>query len=297
MNCKKCGYILTNDKKFCPSCGEPNEFYNGEVITNTNSVDTITTSQPAPTVQQKTVISPITPMNEQIASPIPSAPKKKNIGLIILIISLVLIIVGLGTFIIIKVFGGNNGGTGEVINNDNNDQPSQKEVVKADTVSISGYKFTVPTGFTKISNNNINYIGNNDFYFSEKSITITNKYTYEELVKNKYELASQYANAIGETYGAVLVDTYGGKEFLIISFNYTDSSTNIIYNYDIAFTDFNGKVFKVETDYIPNYMSKGYSLLAKFVDSGSTSSSSFVEGDEPDIYNDIIKSTERISME
>ena len=31
MNCKKCGFILNSDNKTCPSCGEVNEFYNGEL--------------------------------------------------------------------------------------------------------------------------------------------------------------------------------------------------------------------------------------------------------------------------
>ena len=31
MNCKKCGFILTNENATCPNCGEVNEFYNGGI--------------------------------------------------------------------------------------------------------------------------------------------------------------------------------------------------------------------------------------------------------------------------
>ena len=27
MNCKKCGFVVTNQDKTCPNCGEVNDFY------------------------------------------------------------------------------------------------------------------------------------------------------------------------------------------------------------------------------------------------------------------------------
>ena len=67
MNCKKCGFILTNENPVCPSCGEPNEFYDGGV---SNAVPTAPVA-PAPVtpVAEPTPVVPTEPV-----APTPIAP-------------------------------------------------------------------------------------------------------------------------------------------------------------------------------------------------------------------------------
>lgn len=76
MNCKKCGFILTNENPVCPSCGEPNEFYNGGVsnVTPTPVVETPVTpvAEPTPVVPTEPV-APATPV-EPVAPVVPETP-------------------------------------------------------------------------------------------------------------------------------------------------------------------------------------------------------------------------------
>lgn len=77
MNCKKCGYLLTDPNQVCPNCG------------NTESTEPIVSTE---TIQQ----------------PIKSSTKKKNIGLVLLIISIVLIVIGVSLFFGTKYFNKEN---------------------------------------------------------------------------------------------------------------------------------------------------------------------------------------------
>jgi len=86
MNCKKCGYLLTDPNQACPNCG-----YMGEAIP-------VVSTEPTP-----------------IQQPIESAPKKKNIGLVLIIISIILIVIGVSIFFGTKYF--NKGNTNNTNNN------------------------------------------------------------------------------------------------------------------------------------------------------------------------------------
>ena len=71
MNCKKCGYVLSNQDQTCPNCGEVNELYNGGLGVSSEPVAPVT---PAPMPNEP--VAPVTPTpvpNEPVA-PVTPAP-------------------------------------------------------------------------------------------------------------------------------------------------------------------------------------------------------------------------------
>ena len=101
MNCKNCGFPLTDQTPTCPSCNTPNEYYNGASVAPVQNTEATPVAQPAP-------VEPIAPAVEpaqiQPAPVITSSPeqKKSNAGLIVVIIILGILVLGMGAFIAIK---------------------------------------------------------------------------------------------------------------------------------------------------------------------------------------------------
>ena len=128
MNCKKCGFILNSENKTCPSCGEVNEFYNGEVD-NEQVVQTETAPvgeqsvietpiETGPIVNEQPIVEPVTPisqpvnpvinnlqgngvdtntiptMNSQVSNS--NIEKKKGSKLWLIIVIIIVILAGLG---------------------------------------------------------------------------------------------------------------------------------------------------------------------------------------------------------
>lgn len=71
MNCKKCGYVLSNQDQTCPNCGEVNELFNGGLGVQPTPVE------PAAPVEQAPVtpVTPVAPVEQAPVTPVePAAP-------------------------------------------------------------------------------------------------------------------------------------------------------------------------------------------------------------------------------
>ena len=180
MNCKKCGFLLTDRDQFCPNCGEPNEVFKSPTVLNQEvpTAPVEPTPQPAPTpvepvVQPEPVVEPapvpeptpvVVPPIQPVQTPVekpeptpgvqpsfeinqttpitPIEKPKKNTGFIIIIIILLLIIAGLGTFIAIKLLGDDGSSSGESGNGGNSQNVEPVEPVNPSNVD-NGEKITV----------------------------------------------------------------------------------------------------------------------------------------------------------
>lgn len=151
MNCKNCGFPLTNDNDRCPSCGTPNELFNKTVdpVQNATSIqDAPISESTGPAIQSTTVIPTMSnestkidddifvkPTNEEgLGTPIKqiqgsnnaavggSSPERKRM-IIIVIISVVVVLALVGV-VIATAFGssGSSSGNGNGTSVDDSDE-------------------------------------------------------------------------------------------------------------------------------------------------------------------------------
>lgn len=147
MNCKNCGFPLTNDNDKCPSCGTPNELFNRTVdpVQNATSIQDAPISEPTgPAIQSTPVIptmsnestkidddifmkssneeslgTPIQQMQsgETVVSNANNPERKKLIIIVIIVVAVVLALMGV---VIAMSFGGSSNSSGGSGSNTNN---------------------------------------------------------------------------------------------------------------------------------------------------------------------------------
>ena len=213
-----------------------------------------TMAQPTPNMVQS---GPAVGINQ--TTPIaPIEKKKKNTGFIVLIIILLLIIAGLGTFIAIKLLGGDNSGSGSGTsggsnNNNGGETVNPEPVQKNDKITVDGVEFTIPSGYVKQVINGYNMLVDSTngvmFYIDG----LSNEKTYEEFkieFKNKEaEIKSSFESSVdGVVYNGISDYTVNGHNYYSASANVqgliTDVSiTSILDNYvvlvGVKYTDGN----------------------------------------------------------
>ena len=140
MYCKKCGNEIKEGAKFCTKCGN--------VVIN----------ETAPEVKEEKTIN-LENISEPEVISVP-AKKKGNPVLIILIVIFSLIIVGLLVFIGSYLIGNKNSGINEPeikdidpstdydVDDYDDEDDDITDIDTSDTVSLKGYTFTIPTGWT-----------------------------------------------------------------------------------------------------------------------------------------------------
>lgn len=120
MNCKKCGFIITNEDQVCPNCGEDLTSLSDNVIVSQEIPDKIEPVKETDTIIKPDVITemptisldentntfePIKNVNTDV--PINITPKKKKNTKLIIGIIVGLIIIGIGIFFGLKIFNKN----------------------------------------------------------------------------------------------------------------------------------------------------------------------------------------------
>ena len=213
MNCKKCGNAITPFDKFCQNCGEPNENFNGGNTDNLNQpVNPEPVQEPvAPTpISQPVAPSPVAPAPVMPAQTMPAQPaKKSNTGFIVIIIIMALIIIGLGTFLGIKLLGGNSSEPTPTQNPTQNVVDTPTNVTNDNVIDVDGYTFVKPSDLTYNEAKGI-YI-NANLAFNLKVVPES----YEAALTEKDSLVATVNNYIpGATYSE---NTYGTRKYMNFS--------------------------------------------------------------------------------
>ena len=261
MNCKNCGFPLTEENQTCPSCGAPNNVVVEQPVeenvkeVNETISEPVTTEEPTPAVEQ-----PVVNANQEVNQPVER--KRSKAPLIIGIIFGSLTLVGLLIFLLIifvlpKIIYSNNPKTEPIV------EPKSEE-----TVVIDDYTFTVPEGF-KITKDSYNQkmLGNDNFSVGIDFSSIK-QMTYEYVYSSKDYMASLGNVPEGFIYKGYFEESYSGEKYLI--FRYENSSRNKDI-YDKAIVKFDDKsVFMTQINYAKSERYNGYSLLSKFIESGKS---------------------------
>ncbi|MBR2604017.1 MAG: zinc-ribbon domain-containing protein [Bacilli bacterium] len=267
---------------------------NKEAEMSTPVVETPTVEEPvAATSVEPAVEVPTEPVVEAPAPTISSTPiepvintpqKKSNVGFIIILITLIVIILGLGGFIGYKLFSGKTdtptvtpSNNNQNNNNQNNNQNNNNNNTQKDeTYSTVGYTFTIPTGYSKIDEGGSIRVGDSKFQF--RVMTTITQYTYANYKSDLEASANEIKKvwgADGASYISSSEQTYNGKNFLIFSFVYQGT-----YN-DAILTELPDGTLLCVVAYYNDLSSKteGYNNLAKFVKSAVKDTNSSFSGD------------------
>lgn len=280
MNCKKCGFQLTENDQFCKNCGTPvnstSVQNNNEGLENQNT-QTYTQQQ---SVSQQPMNNYSQPAMQQPswtsgynAQPINQAPKNSNTKFIIIGIIVAVAIVGI--IVAISAFGGNkshnsgtNNGGSSVVNNSNSSY----------TVKFNGFTFKIPTNLVYETQSDAVLLGDEEGTWAAYIEVIEG--SYSQMLSKKSQLQSVY-QSMGYTSSAAVEKTIGGMPFITLEIS--KSGTNALLGLAKAnsMNLFGITAYNVENEYDYKLLETVSSILSTAEYSGATNNMSVFE--KPDM--------------
>lgn len=280
MNCKKCGFQLTENDQFCKNCGTPvnstSVQNNNEGLENQNT-QTYTQQQ---NVSQQPMNNYSQPAMQQPswtsgynAQPINQAPKNSNTKFIIIGIIVAVAIVGI--IVAISAFGGNksnnsgtNNGGSSVVNNSNSSY----------TVKFNGFTFKIPTNLVYETQSDAVLLGDEEGTWAAYIEVIEG--SYSQMLSKKSQLQSVY-QSMGYTSSAAVEKTIGGMPFITLEIS--KSGTNALLGLAKAnsMNLFGITAYNVENEYDYKLLETVSSILSTAEYSGATNNMSVFE--KPDM--------------
>ncbi|MBR3117027.1 MAG: hypothetical protein IKF36_04035 [Bacilli bacterium] len=208
------------------------------------------------------------------------AKEKKNTGFILLVIFLVLVIAGLGTFIGIKLLSGNDSGSGGTANNGGGSGTNSgggTQPVEVDTstkLSVDGIDFTIPSGLTKKENNGVTTLVDSTNGYA---IYISGVFDedFNEVKQALIAEEAQFKTKVESTGGVYI----GMNDYSSNGYNYFVGSYTINSVYDDRFITIilGNKLVTGELAYTSASKDLAYQTLSKLLNSAKAdTSSSFV---------------------
>lgn len=280
MNCKKCGFQLTENDQFCKNCGTPvnstSVQNNNEGLENQNT-QTYTQQQ---SVSQQPMNNYSQPAMQQPswtsgynAQPINQTPKNSNTKFIIIGIIVAVAIVGI--IVAISAFGGNksnnsgtNNGGSSVVNNSNSSY----------TVKFNGFTFKIPTNLVYETQSDAVLLGDEEGTWAAYIEVIEG--SYSQMLSKKSQLQSVY-QSMGYTSSAAVEKTIGGMPFITLEIS--KSGTNALLGLAKAnsMNLFGITAYNVENEYDYKLLETVSSILSTAEYSGATNNMSVFE--KPDM--------------
>lgn len=228
MNCKKCGFQLTENDQFCKNCGTP---VNNVSVQNNNGVlnSQVSQNHTQSNIQQKDVLQQSTnsykqPTMQQTswtngynAQPMSQAPKNNNTKFII--IGIIVAVVIVGVIMAISIFSdikSNNSGT-------NSDGSSVVNNNSSYTVKFKNFTFKIPTNLIYETQTDAILLGDEEGTWAAYIEVIEG--SYSQMLSNKSQLQSVY-QSMGYTSSAAVEKTIGGMPFITLEIS--KSGTNAL---------------------------------------------------------------------
>ncbi len=278
MNCKKCGFQLTENDQFCKNCGTPvdnmsvqnnNEGLNSQGYSQSNMQQQSMPQQSMNNYSQPAMQQPSWTSGYN-AQPISQTPKNSNAKFIIIGIIAAIAIVGI--IVAISAVGGNklnnSGGGSSVINNSNSSY----------TVKFNGFTFKIPTNLVYETQSDSIILGDEDGTWAA-CIEVCKGY-YSKVLSNKGELQGRY-QSIGYTSSAAVEKTIGGMSFITLELS--KDGTNSLFGITKAnsMNLFGVTAYNIDNEYDYTLLEKISSILSTAEYNGETNNMSIFE--KPDM--------------
>lgn len=278
MNCKKCGFQLTENDQFCKNCGTPvdnmsvqnnNEGLNSQGYSQSNMQQQSMSQQSMNNYSQPAIQQPSWTSGYN-AQPIRQTPKNSNAKFIIIGIIAAIAIVGI--IVAISAVGGNklnnSGGGSSVINNSNSSY----------TVKFNGFTFKIPTNLVYETQSDSIILGDEEGTWAA-SIEVV-KGSYSQMLSNKSQLQGTF-QSMGYTSSAAVEKTIGGMPFITIEIS--KSGTNALLGLAKAnsMNLFGITAYNMNNEYDYTLLEKVSSILSTAEYNGETNNMSIFE--KPDM--------------
>lgn len=271
MNCKKCGFQLTESDQFCKNCGAP--------VNNISAQNTSATlgsqnmqgySQPG--VINQSNVQPSTQYGQQswtngynLQS---TAQIQKNSNTKFIIIGIVVVLAIVGIVVAISAFGGNK------TNNSGINNGGSSAANSSYTVKFNGFTFKIPTNLVYEEEEDCIALGDEEGTWTAYIEVIEG--SYSQMLSKKSQLQSVYQSK-GYTSSAAVEKTIGGMPFITLEIS--KSGTNALLGLAKAnsMNIFGITAYNVENEYDYKLLEKVSSILKSAEYTGTTNNMSIFE--------------------
>lgn len=219
MNCKRCGYVLTDNDQFCKNCGaavyNTSAQNNNVGLGNSQTQNYTQSNMQQQSISQQSMNNYSQPAMQQPnwasgynGQPINQIPKNNNTKFII--IGIIVAVVIVGVIVAISVFGSNksnnsgtNNGGSSVVNNSNSNY----------TVRFNGFTFKVPTNLVYEAQTDALILADEEGTWVASIEVIEG--SYSQVLSRKSQLQSLY-QSMGYTSSVAVEKTIGGMPFITL---------------------------------------------------------------------------------
>jgi len=308
MNCKKCGYLLTENDQFCKNCGASVNEMNAQNMNSVSSsiggqvvndifgpaqqpmVQSVqqpamdSTQQPmVQSVQQPAMDSTQQPMNNQVQQPMMNSMQQptgennysQNVQMPSQKNSSVKFVV-LGGVLVVAVFVAVFFGT-KFFAEDNKTTEDNKVADSSNTVStykvnFKGFTFKIPTDLVYEAQSDIINLGDEDGIWVASLEVVEG--SYNQLLSRKGQLQSIYQNA-GYTSSAAIEKTIGGMSFITLEL--AKSGSNVLLGFAKANSMyiFGVTAYNMDNEYDYGLLEKVSKVLSSAEYTGETNNMQF----------------------
>ncbi len=295
MNCKKCGFQLTENDKFCMNCGTPVD--NTSVQNNESGVENQNSTQMSavnqPNIQGQNMsqqpmnnyVNPAMPQNNfnQNSNPKPGLSDPKFI-----IIGVVVLVVIIGIVLAFVFLGNKKSDASETANS--NTSASDTTVVNTSnsyyTVKFDGFTFKIPTNLVYVTQTDMLLLGDEDDTWVA-GIGVA-EVDYSQVLSAKGQLQSSMQSH-GYTSSAAEEKTIGGSSYITLETSYNGKNALIVYTKANSMYTFVISIYNINNDYDYEILEEISSILSGAEYTGATNSISTDSMPDMSAAFDIIK--------
>ena len=271
MNCKKCGFQLTESDQFCKNCGAPvNNISAQNPSATLGSQNMQGYSQPG--VMNQSNVQPSTQYGQQswtngynLQS---TSQIQKNSNTKFIIIGIVVVLAIVGIVVAISAFSGNK------TNNSGINNGGSSAANSSYTVKFNGFTFKIPTNLVYEVEEDCIALGDEEGTWT--AFIEVSEGSYSQLLSNKSQIQSVY-QADGFISSVAAEKTIGGMSFITIELSKDGTNSILGWSKANSMNLFSIVAYNINNEYDYKLLEKVSSILKSAEYTGTTNNISTFE--------------------